>query len=123
MGNKMKSISTLRFSALVAGLWFMMTRDAGAYIDPGTTSYLFQIVIAGLTAVVFFFAGLRRRVVELFRKIFKGDEARSDAEMNDNKPPAPNCNFGVHRPSLRPRPARTTTSFSGRKIIFQRLRK
>lgn len=84
-----KCNSTLRFSALVAGLFFMMVRDAEAYIDPGSTSYFFQLLIAGLTALVFFFSSLKRRVAGLFKSIFKKNDSDQNAELNPGKPTPP----------------------------------
>ena len=80
----MNYYSTLRYAALVAGLLFVMTRDAEAYIDPGSTSYFFQLLIAGLTAVVFFFSSLKRRVAGFIKSFFK--KTGSDAEPNPGKP-------------------------------------
>ena len=74
---------------LVAGLLFMMMRDAQAYIDPGSTSYFFQLLIAGLTAVVFFFSSLKRRAAGFFKAIFKKTESDQDAELNPGKPVPP----------------------------------
>ena len=53
---------------VVAGLLLVMQREAQAYIDPGSTSYFFQLLIGGLTAVVFFFSSLKRRVAGFFKK-------------------------------------------------------
>ncbi len=39
-----------------------------AYIDPGSGSYFYQIAIAGLTTVVFFFSKLKRWTLGLFRR-------------------------------------------------------
>jgi hypothetical protein len=39
-----------------------------AYIDPGSGSYAFQLAIAGLTTVVFFFSSVKRKVVRLLKK-------------------------------------------------------
>jgi hypothetical protein len=38
------------------------------YVDPGSGSYYFQMVIAGLTTVFFFFASIKRKVVSLFKR-------------------------------------------------------
>lgn len=83
----MELFSTLRLVALVVGLLGMMTRDAQAYIDPGSTSYFFQLLIAGLTAVVFFFSSLKRRVVGIFRAIFKKNDP--GAGLPPGKPTSP----------------------------------
>ena len=57
----MTRISFLRLSAVVSGVWLLSTVSAHAYVDPGSTSYLFQLLIGGLTAVAFFFGSIRRR--------------------------------------------------------------
>lgn len=51
-----------------------------AYIDPGSSNYLFQLLIAGMTTVVFFFSAIKRKVLGLFKK----DQSPSDSP----KPPA-----------------------------------
>jgi hypothetical protein len=38
------------------------------YIDPGTGSYGYQLLIAGVTGVLFFFASIKRKVLSLFNK-------------------------------------------------------
>ena len=38
------------------------------YIDPGSGSYYFQMLIAGLTTVCFFFATIKRKILSLFKK-------------------------------------------------------
>jgi len=85
----MKYSLTLRFFAPVTGLLFVMTRDAQAYTDPGSTSYFFQLLIAGLTALVFFFSSLKRRVAGLFKSIFKKNDSDQNAELNPGKPTPP----------------------------------
>jgi len=45
----------------------MVTR-CFAYIDPGSSNYLFQLLIAGVTTVVFFFSSIKRRIVRIFKK-------------------------------------------------------
>ena len=41
------------------------------YLDPGTGSMIIQLVIAGVTAVFFFFKSVRQKVVDLFKTIRK----------------------------------------------------
>ena len=65
------------FVILVAGLLLASTRDASAYIDPGSTSYLFQILVAGLTATVFFFSSIKRRIGQACRAVLR---IKSEAE-------------------------------------------
>jgi len=38
------------------------------YVDPGSGSYYFQMLIAGLTTFCFFFSSIRRKVVSRFKK-------------------------------------------------------
>ncbi len=39
-----------------------------AYIDPGSGSYFYQIAIASLTTVVFFFSTIKRRIAGFFKR-------------------------------------------------------
>jgi hypothetical protein len=39
-----------------------------AYIDPGTGSYAYQLLIAGVTGVLFFFTSIKRKVLSIFSK-------------------------------------------------------
>jgi hypothetical protein len=53
------------------------------YIDPGTGSYGYQLLIAGVTGVLFFFSSIKRKFLSLFNK------AEPDPGCND-KPPSNN---------------------------------
>jgi len=46
--------------------------DAHAYLDPGTGSYVLQIVIAGIVSALFTIKMCWRRVVDFFSNLFKG---------------------------------------------------
>lgn len=70
----MNMYSPVRLSLLVWGVWLLTTRDLWAYVDPGTGSYLFQLLIAGLTALVFFFSSLKRKLARLWQGIFGGGQ-------------------------------------------------
>ena len=54
---------------IIAGVLLSTTREASAYLDPGSGSYLFQILIAGLTATVFFFSSIKKKTLQLCRLI------------------------------------------------------
>lgn len=41
------------------------------YIDPGSGSYLVQIVIAGVLGIIYFFKNIRVVLIDFFSKIFK----------------------------------------------------
>lgn len=69
--------SRVRFIIICAGVLMSTTRDAAAYLDPGSGSYFFQILIAGLTAAVFFFSSLKRKAVQLCRLV-KGSKIDTD---------------------------------------------
>jgi hypothetical protein len=38
------------------------------YVDPGSGSYYFQMLIAGLTTFCFFFSTIKRKIVSCFKK-------------------------------------------------------
>ncbi len=54
------------------------TRDAQAYIDPGSSSYLFQLLIGGLAAVLFFFSSLKRKTIQIWRSWFSKSTPQGD---------------------------------------------
>lgn len=85
----MNKISIWRLTMLVAGCLMMTMRDAQAYIDPGSTSYFFQVLIAGLTAVVFFFSSLKRRVAGFFKALFRKDDRSDEAALPPPKTTPP----------------------------------
>ncbi|MFH1536087.1 MAG: hypothetical protein ABIC96_03390 [Patescibacteria group bacterium] len=49
-------------------LLFLFPKPAYAYLDPGTGSYLFQILIAGLLGSLFFVKSAVKKVKEFFKK-------------------------------------------------------
>lgn len=66
------------------------TLQAHAYVDPGTGSYVFQLLIAGLTGLFFLFSSLSTKVLALFRS--KGPAGSGAAEPADELSPAlENC--------------------------------
>jgi hypothetical protein len=54
------------------------THDALAYLDPGSGSYLFQLLIAGLTASFFVFCSLKRRITAMIRAFFSRNRGLKD---------------------------------------------
>lgn len=75
----MKECPSTRTAVLITGVWLTMTMDACAYLDPGSGSYLFQILIAALTAMVFFFATLKQKIMAFARSIFGKPNPNSEA--------------------------------------------
>jgi hypothetical protein len=60
-------------SVVLVGLLFLIfARDAHAYIDPGTGSYIFQLLLAGLLGAAF--------LVKIFWKNLKGQVEEDDSE-------------------------------------------
>jgi hypothetical protein len=51
---------------------FVLSGDAYAYLDPGTGSYVLQIVIAGIVSALFTIKMFWRRLVDFFSNLFKG---------------------------------------------------
>lgn len=56
----------------IAILLITWSGDAHAYLDPGTGSYVLQIVIAGIVSALFTIKLCWRRVVDFFLNLFKG---------------------------------------------------
>jgi hypothetical protein len=50
--------------------FFANVRFAHAYIDAGTGSYIFQLLIAGLLGGMFFIKKILRTISEFFKNIF-----------------------------------------------------
>ncbi len=85
----MKNFWFMRMAMLGLGVWLASTRDAAAYIDPGTGSYLFQILIAGLTALVFFFSAIRRKVMQVWKQLSARAASVPESDPNSSKPVPP----------------------------------
>ncbi|MCR4305814.1 MAG: hypothetical protein NUV73_01890 [Candidatus Daviesbacteria bacterium] len=58
-------------------LILIFPREAHAYLDPGTGSYLLQILAAGILASLFFIKSWWRRLKNLFLKILRKDKKES----------------------------------------------
>lgn len=57
---------------VVAFVYFsiVIADDAHAYIDPGTGSYIFQVLIAVLIGGLFFFKNAFRHMIDFFKGLF-----------------------------------------------------
>ena len=68
---------------LLAVFYFMFPRKTYAYLDPGTGSYILQLIIAGLFGVAFAVKIYWRNVKAFFSNLFsKGQKGR---EEDDNE--------------------------------------
>lgn len=56
---------------LVLFLWILMVQDSYAYIDPGTGSYLLQLMLAGLLGLVFTIKIYWQKIKTFFLKLFR----------------------------------------------------
>jgi len=62
---------------LLSVIW---TKDAHAYLDPGTGSYIIQIVIAGIFAGWLTIKVLYRKVINFFSKLFSSNKKNDTKE-------------------------------------------
>lgn len=74
---------TIRFTAAVAAAALLTPVAAFAYIDPGTGSYVIQLVIAAFVGVAFSVRVFWKRIVRLFKK------GAPEPPKSDDKPSAP----------------------------------
>ena len=65
--------SSYALLAVLASL--LLARKADAYLDPGTGSYIFQILLAGLVGALFMLKMYWRKIVWFFRKGSSESEA------------------------------------------------
>ena len=56
-------------TGLILGCGFL-AKNAAGYIDPGTGSYIFQLLIAFLVGLAFSFKVFRRKAADFLRKVF-----------------------------------------------------
>ena len=60
-----------KHSALVLILFFTLTPTAHAYLDAGTGSYIFQIIIASLAGGIFYLKTYYKQIKFYLKNIFK----------------------------------------------------
>lgn len=82
-GKKVK----LGLFSYVTALFFLFANISQAYIDPGTGSYIFQLLIAGLLGSLFFVKTGFRSVVSFFSKKSSAQKPVENlaAETNENE--------------------------------------
>jgi hypothetical protein len=75
----------LRFSVVSICLVLLLTRSVEAYIDPGTGSYVFQLLIAGLLGAAFTAKVFWKRIAAFLTGVTKrsnsskGDDSERDS--------------------------------------------
>jgi hypothetical protein len=65
----MSSNKPLQLFTLITLSLLLSARNAFAYVDPGTGSYILQFIIAGLLGVAFVFKGFWRNIREFWAKL------------------------------------------------------
>ena len=79
----MNALHTDSFAAIFAGLLFDLLRTKQAYLDPGSGSYLLQLLIAGLLGGMFAIRASWGKIKNFFRRGPKSEEeAPSDDEQS-----------------------------------------
>jgi hypothetical protein len=80
----MKTMKTvIRISAITLAAAFLSPVSALAYIDPGTGSYVIQLVIAAFVGAMFTLRIFWKKIIRFFKK---GEPNEPKA---DDKPPVP----------------------------------
>ena len=65
---------------LFALFWLVFPNKAYAYLDPGTTSFILQLVIAALVGVSFAVKLFWGKIKLFFKKLFSREEKHEKAE-------------------------------------------
>lgn len=73
-----KPLTTLLVVVVLVCLTF--SRPAHAYLDPGTGSYILQLILAGLLGAAFAVKLFWKQIRSFFKGLFSGDEERGEAE-------------------------------------------
>jgi hypothetical protein len=84
--SKFESISRCQAPVVLSSILIFLSTpsNAYAYIDPGAGSYVFQILIAGLLAALFFLKAFWQRVKAFFTKESPQDwQSTPEARAND----------------------------------------
>jgi ethanolamine transporter EutH len=61
-----------------AGIMLLSPRVAHAYLDPGTGSFILQMLVGALLGGVVAIGVFRRRVIDFLKRIFGGGKQRDD---------------------------------------------
>ena len=69
--------------SLVALLHAILAPPAHAYLDPGTGSYIFQLLLAGLVGLAFVIKVFWGRIKGFFAGLFSKDQAQGEETPDD----------------------------------------
>lgn len=86
---KLKELASgIRTRALLALLaWSLLPQDAHAYLDPGTGSYIFQVIVAALLGALFMLKVFWARIRGFFREGFSRSEEVGSRPSQGTKAP------------------------------------
>lgn len=72
------------FSLLLAVLFFIVPKNAHAYLDPGAGSYILQLIAATLFVALFAVKNFWRQIKEFVNKLFRKKDEKNNKQ--DTKP-------------------------------------
>lgn len=76
VSRKMLKAPILPLLGIVVSLLVLSERTAEAYVDPGTASYIFQVIAGGVLGAVFLLRTYWNRVLMTIRSLVTRDAAR-----------------------------------------------
>lgn len=77
------ALRILTVLAVSAMLGFALAEPAHAYLDPGTGSFIFQLIIAGILGALFLFKAYWKKLVTALRKLIPRNHKSDDDQTND----------------------------------------
>lgn len=57
--------------SLIISWFFILAENAHAYLDPGTGSYILQIIAGGMLAGLLTLKNYRTKILDLIKKLFR----------------------------------------------------
>ncbi len=61
----------MRYILLISFILFIFAKNSYAYLDPGTGSYILQILIASVLGALFAIKVFWRKIIGFFKSLFK----------------------------------------------------
>ena len=84
MRNIYKIMERFYQSLICAGLLIIFTKTAHAYLDPGSGSYIFQVLIGGILGITVGIKNYWKKMWQSLIKIFRKPEKSHNDEEQDN---------------------------------------
>jgi hypothetical protein len=80
LGGKVFLKRVLAICFFVTFLYFVFPSFAHAYLDPGTGSYIFQLIMAGIVGLLFALKIYWKRIKSFFTGLFSRDSEAAGSE-------------------------------------------